>query len=233
MHPERPPVPGLPVRNLSEVAVADLLLEPGCPVCREAALRAARFIESMLWESVNDVGFRRTLDAARGFCRRHTVQMLLWERSRSGGSLGSAILFGAVLAVREGETVGIHGSSGRARTRRMAYARRAPACPVCGDVAGAQEAVIGNLLRLAPDPEWREALSAAPFCFDHLLDLMARSTSTEPWRAIEARQIERLTAMRGRLEAFAHNSSYDRRHLITDDERHSIDDVAGLLGGSD
>ena len=46
---DRPPSPpSLPARNLSEVAAADLLAAPGCPVCRAAADAEASFIRSML-----------------------------------------------------------------------------------------------------------------------------------------------------------------------------------------
>ena len=229
--PDRPPAGSLPARNLLEVAAADLLAEPGCPVCLAGERAAQAFISSMLWESVTDVGFRRRLDESRGFCRRHTHAVLAAERKGRGGTLGSSILFEAILAVRLADARTAHEARGRTRARRVADAARPPACPVCAASGGAEARIMGTALGRVRDPEWQEALATTAFCLDHLVALMAAAHADESWRLIEARQLERLGAVRERLESFAHRSAHDRRHLITDEERRAADDAAELLGG--
>lgn len=54
----------LPAHNLAYVRLADLLEGPGCLVCAARARAIDRFLESWLWESVNDVGARRELDGS-------------------------------------------------------------------------------------------------------------------------------------------------------------------------
>ena len=230
--PEREKVGTLPARNLSEVAAADLLAQSGCPVCRVSDQGAQAFLESVLSELVNDVPFRRRLDEARGFCRPHTHGLLAAERKGRGGTLGSSILFEAILAIRAPEVRAAHEARGRTRTRRLGAAARAPGCPACAAAAGAEARFVGTVLARAGDPAWQEALVAAAFCLDHVLTLMAVAPPSDAWRTIETRQLERMEALRDRAGSFAHRSSHDRRHLVTDDERRAADDAAEFLGGT-
>ena len=88
-----------------------------------------------------------------------------------------------------------------------------------------------TVVRLAEDPAWAHAAAGAPFCLDHLLALMDIRPVPDWWPAIEARHVERLQALRDRLEGYAHASAHDRRHLQTDDQRASVDEAADLLAG--
>jgi hypothetical protein len=70
----------------------DALAEPGCPVCRLKASATARFLDSLLWESVNDPRLRYDIRQARGFCHQHA-----WGLVRDGASLGASIIMRDVL----------------------------------------------------------------------------------------------------------------------------------------
>jgi hypothetical protein len=224
-------VADLPARDISDIHLADLFDEPGCPLCLERDRSAARLIQSLLFEGVNDVGLRRELDNARGFCRTHTHQLLAANRSQSGGTAAAAILFGAILAIRRREVERAGGATGRSRAKRVADASLPAACPVCGHATAAERTAAGRFLRLSADPAWAEALGAAPFCLDHLLALMAVPRHPPSWAAIEAKQLDRIRTLDARLDGAAHHSSHDRRHLMTDEERAAADAAARLLGG--
>lgn len=60
---------------------------PGCPICRLLAASTERYLDSVLWELVNDPGVREELNQARGYCRQHG-----WLLVRAGAALGVAIL---------------------------------------------------------------------------------------------------------------------------------------------
>ncbi len=220
----------LPVRTGADVHLADAFGQPGCPPCRERDRTATGYLESILAESVNDVPFRRMLDAARGFCPVHARAVLAADRARAG-SLGGAILLRATLVARLRDLEAVHGAGGWTRARRSAEAARRPACPACQRIAEADAGVVEGLVRVAEDPSWAEAVSGAPFCLDHLVALMDRRTVPAWWPAIEGRQLERLRDLRDRLERFAHASAHDRRHLQTDDQVASVDEAADLLAG--
>ena len=79
-------------RTMSFYDLRDDLAQPGCAVCRLKAKSAERFLDSLLWENVNDPRARRDIRRARGFCREHS-----WGLARDGASLGVAIIMRDVL----------------------------------------------------------------------------------------------------------------------------------------
>ncbi len=220
----------LPVRDLADAPLAPLFGQGGCPLCARAAAIEERFIDAMLDESVNDVRFRGELDEARGFCGRHTPAVLERNR-RTTGSLSAAILFAAVLRVRLAELNDVR-RAGRGRSRRLAAAAAQPACPVCDRSRRGVTDATETLVRLSADPAWEAALARAEVCLVHLVALMAAAQRPpDAWARVEQAQVERLSALLELVDAFAHHSSDDRRHLLTDEERASVDGVARALGG--
>jgi adenylylsulfate kinase-like enzyme len=221
----------LPARTGADVHLADAFGRPGCPLCAERSRLEEAYLEAILAESVNDVPFRKALDAGRGFCAAHSRAVLAADRERAG-SLGAAILLRATLVVRLRELETLHAAGGWARARRAGDASRAPACPACRRVAEADGALVEGLVRLAEDAAWADAVAAAPFCLDHLVALVDRRSPPPWWPPIEGRQVERLRDIRDRLDRFAHASAHDRRHLQTPDQLASVDEAADLLGGA-
>jgi hypothetical protein len=223
-------MPVLPARSGADVHLADAFAKAGCPLCRERRRQERSYLESILAESVLDVGFRTTLDAARGFCPRHS-RALLGQGRRTGDSLGASILLRATLGVRLRELETVHAESGRGRSRKATAAAHAPACPACARVRAADEILVESLVALCEHPAWAAAASSAPLCLQHLVTLMNRRSAPAWWRPVEERQLERLRGVRDRLEGFAHASAHDRRHLQTDAQRSSLDEAADLLAG--
>ena len=220
----------LRVRSGADINLADAFSLPGCPLCRERRRTEAAYLESILSESVNDIPFRQAFDEARGFCARHARAVLEADRARAG-SLGASILLRATLVARLRDVEAATTARGWARSRRVAEARRPPACPACERVATADARSVETVVRLTKDDDWAEAAAAAPVCLAHLLALMDVRPVPPTWAAVEARQVARLEALRDRLGAFAHASAHDRRHLQTDDQRASVDEAADVLGG--
>ena len=221
----------LPVHSSSDIHLADAFGMPGCPLCRERRRTDAAFLEAILAESVNDVGFRKDLDAGRGFCAIHSRAILDTDRRRAG-SLGAAILIRATLRIRLAELASAHKAGRRSRAKRVEEAARPPACPVCVRVARTEAGLIEGLVGLTVEAPWAEAVASAPLCLDHLLPLM-RAGAGEAWPGIEARQLGRLHDLMTDLAGYAHASTHDRRHLLTDAHRASVDAGAAFLAGSD
>ena len=220
----------LPARTGADVHLADAFGAPGCPLCRERERSEGAYLESILAESVNDVGFRQALDAGRGFCGRHAGAILEADRARAG-SLGAAILLRATLAPHIRELEAASAARGWARARRVTEAARPPACPACERVARSDAGRVESLVGLTADAAWAEATSAAPLCLEHLLAAMAVRPAPSAWAAVEARQVGRLTEVRDRLDGFSHTSSHDRRHRQTDAQRAAPDEAAAILAG--
>jgi Family of unknown function (DUF6062) len=221
----------LPARDLGTVRLAELFAEPGCPLCHHREQALTRYIEGFMYESVNDVAFRATLDAARGFCGPHTTDVLAGGRHVTGGMEGSAILFGAVLRVRERELRAVHTAGGLSRGRRAQEAAKPPSCLVCAEATSVDRAAVASLMRLATEREWAAAIGEAALCLDHLAALMSAPGRPASWSVIEDRQLARIGALRELVDAFAHNATHDRRHLTTDEQTAATGRAATFLGG--
>lgn len=221
----------LPARDLNAVQLAESMDVTGCPLCHHRGRAIGRFIDGFLYESVNDVTFRRDLDAARGFCAVHTHALFDADRRLSGGMLGSAILLGAILRIREHELRTAHSARGISRGRRVQDAARPPACLVCAEAAHIDEVAAGSLVRFSADTLWAEAVGAAEMCLEHLVTLMAAPGRPAGWAAVEEQQLTRIGALRELVAGFAHNSSHDRRQLTTPEQVASPTRAAAFLGG--
>ena len=220
----------LPVRTNADVHLADAFGAPGCPLCRERERAEAAWLESILAESVNDIGFRQGLDAARGFCGRHAAAVLDADRRRAG-SLGAAILLRASLVPRLRELEAVHDARGWSRARRMTEAARPPDCPACERSARTDAGRAESVVKLTADPAWAEAVASAPVCLEHLLALMAVRPAPAAWTAVEERQLARLTGLADLLDGYSHTSSYDRRDRQTGAQRAAPDQASAVLAG--
>jgi hypothetical protein len=225
------PRPRPPARDLGDIRLADLVAAAGCPICAARDEATSRFIDAILWESVNDVEFRRELDAARGFCEAHSRALLNADRAQSGGSLGAAILYHAILAIRTSELAVAMGTSGRTRRRRAEAAAAPAACPVCRIGRDAEAGTIRRLRQLSGDPPWAHVLATADVCLAHIAALLRDGPATNQWRDLERRQLDRLRSIVTRLEGFVFHSGHDRRDQMTDAERRAVEEAASLLGG--
>lgn len=106
--------------------VADLR-KTGCPACHGANRVVWRYLDSLLWEFVNDSGTRAHLRASRGFCREHSMTLLA-VASKEAAGLGVAILYDDLLARVEQDLV--QAAKPPRRGRRGTQAPRA-SCRAC------------------------------------------------------------------------------------------------------
>ena len=142
-----------------DIALSEELFKGGCPLCRHRVVGGRRFLRSLVYEGVNDVGFRKVLERSRGFCERHTVALYEADRDEMGGALGAAILLESVLRHRLEELAGAGVEWNRINRQRLDLAAASPACPACSaEDEGVKHATERLLLRLDND-RWRDALA--------------------------------------------------------------------------
>jgi hypothetical protein len=218
-----------------DIGLSEELFEAGCPLCRHRIAGGKRFLRSLVYEGVNDVGFRRVLERSRGLCGRHTVGLFEADRDEMGGSLGAAILLESVLRHRLEELAGVSAEPGRARSRRLDHAAVAPDCPACAAEDDEAKHAVERLLLRLDNERWREALAAAELCLGDIV-LLARAASAGETRIASVRpvldrQLARLAELRASLEAFAHDSTYDRRHRLAREHHVSAARATEVLGG--
>jgi hypothetical protein len=216
--------------------VAEQFAAAGCPLCGSRAAAERRFVDAIIGEAVNDVGVRRRIDAAGGFCARHTALLPTRERAARGGTLGSAILLGSVVRARIAALDEVAMSDGRGLRRRLAAVRRPPACPVCAETESSVGSVLTVVVGRLGDPAWAAAIGEAALCLDDLLLLwdvtaQAGGRTLAAWRPIGAAHLRRLRASLEVADAYVDHSGHDRQAELTDEERVAADRLVQLLAG--
>jgi hypothetical protein len=221
---------GLPSRDLVDVRLAAAIKLGGCAICAVRARSARATLDAIIAERVLDIGFREGLERDHAFCRRHSAALLEADR-RTGGILGSSILFGAMVERRAAVLGDALASRGRGRRQKLAAARRRPPCLACEQGASGVEIAIARLVERSADPAWAAVMLEIPFCLDDLGALLAAAGDHVSVGPIAQHHLGRLEDLRRRLDGYAHHSAQDRRHLLTDDERSAADEAARLLAG--
>lgn len=221
---------GLPSRDLVDVRLAAAIGLGGCAVCAVRARSERATLDAIIEERVLDIGFREGLEREHGFCRRHSAELLHANRQASG-SLGSSILFGAIIERRLTALRTALGARGRSRRQRLAEAGRRPPCIACGQGVSGVDIVLARLVERSADPAWAAVMLEIAFCLDDLTALLAVAGEEASFARIAAHHLDRLEDLRGRLGNYVDHSAQDRRHLLTDEERSAADEAARLLAG--
>ena len=224
--------PELPARDIVDVRLSAAIREGGCPVCVVRARSERAMMDSIIAQHVLDIGFRKELERTQAFCRRHLRELILADRRGPGGTLGSSILYGAMIERRLDVIRDAVGAKGRWLRVRLRLARRRPPCMACAQGQTAAETAFARMAERSDDPAWATALGVAAFCLDDFLELWALAGDGAAFRPVAEQQVARMRDLHHRLDGFVDHSSHDRRHLMTDHEATATDEAARLLGGS-
>lgn len=154
----------------------------GCAVCRMEVRAVARYLDSIFYESVNDVGFRTELRAAGGLCSTHARTAI-----DAGDVLGLAILGRDLL--------------------RAGDERASGACPACAVQAQCARLATDILAEGYAKPALAEAWKGAdPFCRRHWATLSARVGDS-----VAHDQAEKLKRLERDLDALLLSFDYHNR----------------------
>ncbi len=226
----------LPARDFEEIRLAEALERGRCPICdaRQEASYAA--LRGLAREGATDRGFRDQIDKGVGFCQPHSVSLSRMELLQTSSQLATAVLLDAILRRRLAALKKLTGSDASGQGRGLAELGN-PRCPVCVRVTEASGAAVRRLLQLSADGAWSTGLGTGEICLDDVNSLwLAAAVSPKDvqqrWLAIVAIQLKRLDVLQKALADYAHNSTSDRRHLITREQQEAAAASVRLFGGS-
>jgi hypothetical protein len=229
------PSGGLPARDFEEIRLAEALEQGRCPMCdarQEASFAALR---GLAREGATDRGLRAQMDKGLGFCAPHSLGLSKMEILQTSSQLATAVLLDAVLRRRLAAFEKLAGSESNGQQRGLADLSD-PHCPVCARMAEASRSTADRLLRLSADAGWAAALGRAEICLDDLLSLWAAAVGSKDaavrWSPILAAQTGRLGTLQKTLAEYAHNSTADRRHLITPEQQRAAAAAIRFFSGS-
>jgi len=214
---------------------------PGCAFCRLLDKHADKFVDSILWEMVNDPGTRIELNQARGYCNQHA-----WLLVRGGAALGTAILMNDVVKtlLKVADERQLEGKSRRslqrllernhqAATRLAAELSPQTPCPVCANSSALEKYYATTLLaHMDGRDSLAEAYQASDgLCLPHFrYTLIAASPANDLAPLVEA-QIVVWQRLHGELEEFIRKSDFRFRDETSgvekDSWRRALEAVSG------
>lgn len=205
----------------------DALAAPGCALCALSKAAIDHYLDSMLYEYVNDTPTQQTMTNAHGMCAGHSEVLLGYQ-----GALGIAILYRAVINHLETEAAELpeaapasgDGSALRLWRKRPSaapLAAHAP-CPACV----IRDETSGRALALLDEHHADRALQAAVdaadgLCLPHFNAALA-ALQTPARARLLARQVAVWGDLRGQLDEFIRKNDYRfQKEGFSDAERES------------
>ena len=232
--------PSLPARDFEEIRLAEAIERGRCPICdaRQEATYAA--LRGLAREGATDIGLRNRMDKGLGFCQPHSVGLSKMELLQTSSQLATAVLLDAVLRRRLSSLrkAAGHDPAGQAKSVGELVP---PRCPVCERAAESSQAAVDRLLTLSADSSWGQALGVCEICLEDLYRLWLTAANGSAgnskeiqarWKVIAASQLRRLESLQKTLAEYAHNSTSDRRHLITPEQHAAGAAAIRLFGGT-
>lgn len=206
-----------PTATLEDLASL-LQTESGCAICHYSRQAGRKYLDGVMYESVNDFGLRQQLARTLGFCEFHSRELLTFP----GAKLGAAIIEQAMLqeALRRLNTLKPQRRSMFSLVRKGALPLKPPDsahCPACLYEEAAAQRAIEELLQHW-DARWEYLLSnAGGLCFNHLNAALAIASPTMARRLQQMHQ--RLwQIVIAQLDEFIRKQDYRFRDEIIDDE---------------
>ena len=225
----------------------DALTKPGCPICSLTALAAERYLGSLLWEKVNDVGLRSQIRQARGFCRDHA-----WNLASHRAALGTAIITRDVLRTLLEELeephprgpfpLSLRGPQESRRARQAATASNALAvrlapqasCPACAQVDEMEDVLLTTFVvhLLGPEGLLTPYEASDGLCLPHFCQALDRVRNQRVLAALVRAQTTIWRRLSGQLSEFIRKNDHRFRDEPWGDEGDSWRRAIAALAGS-
>lgn len=221
-------------QQLQRILAEDL----GCPVCRIGLRAAHSYMDTLLWESVNDPDRRNVLDQTLGLCGRHSRELLRFPGQR----LGVAIIEQAVLreALRrlQGRSSPQNNGLGQrlGQWLRFGYtqdpASHTEICPACQQQQASEARAVEALLEYFLEDLDTPLQEAGGLCWAHLQMALAQPTDSATHQALVAGQQEIWAQRIAELNEFIRKNDHRFRHEpLSTEERESIERAIAILTG--
>lgn len=213
------------------------LTERGCPLCRAGRAAGRRYLDALLFESVNDPDIRAKLAASLGFCARHHREMLTFRGERLGVAIIERALLQEALRRLQAQTSFQKRSpwdGWRKRPRPAAAPLRAGAhaCPACDEEdAAAERSLVVLLQHLAGDLD-QPLQAAGGLCLPHLDQALTHCPNAETQTALVRVHEAVWSQTSADLAEFIRKHDHRFRHEpLTDAEAAAIEKVMAALSG--
>jgi hypothetical protein len=184
---------------------------PGCPVCRLSYKFVRRYVDSILYEFVNDPEVRAEIRQARGYCNEHAW----WMLDVAGAGLGIAIIQRDVVETVLDVTQTLSDGRNARQGAQELLKRLQPAaeCPACAHRRTMEDITLHALLSHIDDPDLTMALAGSSgLCLPHFSRALELVEDADTLKQLVALQRRTLTELRDELAEFIRKNDYRFRH---------------------
>ncbi|PWU24171.1 MAG: hypothetical protein C5B48_07325 [Candidatus Rokuibacteriota bacterium] len=234
-----------PAKFIGFFRLIDACQGAGCPVCRCLEADTRQYLDTLLYESVNDPETRVRLHASWGFCNWHAWML----RDARDPAFGSAILGEDLLRVlmRRLERSVAREATRRPRRWRRLLARlgrpripfivqvhcRRPPCPACSRLADAEARYVETALRFVQDPEFERAYGKSQgLCIPHAVRVLEIGAGGTAARELLTRTLPKWAELRRDLSGFLDKHDYRNRKPFTEAEGSAYVRAIEILTGA-
>jgi hypothetical protein len=220
-----------PPKFIGFFRLIDACKSAGCPVCRCLEADTRHYLDTLLYEHVNDPETRARLRASWGFCNWHAWML----RETPDSAFGSAILGEDLLRVlmRRFERSALReGTRGPRSWRRLLALfgrlpvppivhihRRRPPCPACSRLAEAEAQYVATVLRFVQDPQFERAYRKSQgLCVPHALRALDIGGGGPAVHELLVRTLAKWAELRRDLAGFVGKHEYRNREPYTQAE---------------
>jgi Family of unknown function (DUF6062) len=210
-------------KSFTYFALLEAFDKHGCPVCRLMVEYSQSYLDTLFYEQVNDVGLRRKLRDARGFCNWHAWQ----ARKIASSALGMAIIANDLITEEITRLDDLLRGTGITRLQHPPQSSIAPGslrafihgwhqkgvCPVCQIVFDHERHALETILNCLRDAEFaRRFERSEALCILHTTHAAETNGSHPHLRPLLELQRRKYAHLVGELAEFCRKHDYRFSH---------------------
>ena len=206
-------------KHILYYTIVEFLENGKCPVCGLIKKRREEYFEHILFEQVNDIGFRKKLRVTNGFCNYHTYKFLSYH-----DSLGTALIYQDLYLsdIKNLE----HGKIVKPPER----------CVVCDIEKDAEKTALDVIFSFLDDSEFKDLFTQSKgLCLPHYKKMILSHPNIPAW--FKDFHMERFRKIANTLHKFIDSENVslgDKRPNLTKEEeliwKEAVEFFAGIEG---
>jgi hypothetical protein len=210
-------------KSFTYFALLEAFGKSGCPVCRLMEEYSLSYLDALFYEQVNDVGTRRKLREARGFCNWHA-----WQTKRiATNAFGVAIIAKELISeeltqlkdlLRRPRLKTIRHASGSGLLSKPLSTyiqewRRRRICPACEVILEHERHALETILNFLHEPAFARRFEAgAPLCLVHTMRAAGCNDCHPHLHMLIDMQCRKYAGLVAELEEFCRKQDYRFSH---------------------
>ncbi len=188
--------------------------EKGCPICHLLEKSLERYLEGLLYDSVNDPKTREVVRKSKGFCNLHA-----WRLKKIGDGLGTAIIYKDILDKLFSQMKTVlpeelsHSLERAARGGILGSLKKTTdSCPACLAFRRNEKMYLEVLSENIDDEQFSLAYKSSDgLCLSHSLGAVKMIKSKEQKAFLIQVQSEKIETLLGELNEFIRKHDYRSR----------------------